>query len=409
MRTNAKIRFVLAVIGWVLAPGGLQAQSHGDWHVGIKAEGVQRIPLSILPFEALDGTSREDAVTLEQIVLADLDFSGLFKIIHGRVPLTGNGDSEGLIEIRGTLALHRGQTYFEGRVIDAGTGRSIGGKRYTVKQEQLRQIAHHFSDEVIRMLTGDLGIASTSIVFRRKTGEHWELVITDYDGYNPRVILRQTVPAVFPRWIDKSTGVVFTSYRYGKPDLFRRYLRESKSHPIASFDGANFSCDWSEKREELVATLTKDGNAELYLLDRNGKVKRRLTHSRAIETSPSWSPSGREILFTSDRVGSPHIFIMEANGSNVRRVTSDGRYNASPAWSPKGDRIAFVTRIDGFFQVCTIRPDGSDFEVHSRESVSHEDPRWAPNGRHLVYTELRGREESWITIIDTTTGSKRRV
>ena len=390
----------------LLFAGG-DALSQSEIFSGIIRTDTSLIPLSIRPFQALDGARRGDATNIEQLVTSDLKFSGIFKIVQGGVPLATNGRTEGLIEIRGLLSIRGGETYFEGRVLDVSSGQSIGAKRYKVRPKQTRQVAHHFADEVVRLLTGELGIATTKIIYRRQKAGKWEVVISDYDGYNPRVVLRQSVPILYPRWIDHSRGFAYTSFRNGKPDLFTRYLKEPKSKPIASFDGLNYSVDWSEKRKEMVATLSKDGNAEIYILSKNGKVKRRLTHARSIDCSPSWSPTGREVLFTSDRTGSPQLYVMEANGSNVRRLTYQGSYSDTPAWSRRrGEVIVFASRFDGFFQLCTIRPDGTDFRRLTFDAVNHEDPRWAPNGRHVVYVEERGREKV-ISIIDIATGGKR--
>jgi len=388
----------------LLAPAPSWAQSEVE--TGIRSTFAERIPLRIAPFTAIDGTRRDHATTLEQLVAADLEFSGVFKIERGSIPLAGNGNRDGLVEIRGALYLRRGDPHFEGRLIDVSTKQQIGGKRYRVRDRQIRQIAHHFADEVVRMLTGEHGIASTHILFRRKHEDRWEIVMSDYDGYNPRVLLRQSVPLLYPRWIDGSKAIVYTSFRYGKPDLYLRYLKEPASKRVASYDGLNYSVDWSQKRKQMVATLSKDGDPEIYILDANGKVKRRLTHTRAIETSAAWSPSGREVVFTSDRAGTPQIYVMEADGSNVRRLTFYGSYNDSPCWSPKGDRVAFASRIDGIFHLCTIRPDGTGLTQITSEAVSHEDPRWAPNGRHIVYAEGSGGDKV-ISIIDTGTGGKR--
>jgi TolB protein len=404
MKKSKNMRLLFGLLIVLLLPVALWAQSEVE--LRIRSTFADKIPLNIAPFAALDGSRADDALALQNLVKSDLEFSGLFRIQQTTIPLASNGDREGLVEVRGALLLHKGQTHFEGRVIDVATKQQIGGKRYRVQKDQLRRIAHHFSDEVVRMLTGENGVASTHILYRRKTPDQWEIVMSDYDGYNPRVLLRQTVPLIYPRWAIAGKALVYSSFRYGKPDLYIRYLSESASKQLARYDGLNYSVDWSEKRRQLAATLTKDGNAEIYLLDKSGKVKKRLTHSRAIDVSPSWSPSGREIVFLSDRTGSPQLYIMEADGSNVRRLTFQGAYNASPAWSPKGDFIAFVSRIDGFFQLCTIRPDGTDLAVLAKEAVNHEDPRWAPNGRHIIYTEQRGGENV-ITIIDIGTGGKR--
>ena len=404
MKKSDTMRLTAIMIVCVLLSVPASAQREVD--LGIKSTYADLIPLSVTPFNALDGARADHAATLEQLVSSDLEFSGIFKITRGRNPHAGNGRDDGLIEIRGGLTRRGADVHFEGFVVDASNNLTIGGKRYLVKPNQIRQVAHHFADEVVRMLTGERGIASSRILFRRKKKDSWELVMSDYDGYNPKVLLRQSVPAVYPRWIDGSKALVFTSFRGGKMDLYVRYLKERSSKRLLNYAGLNYSVDWLEKRKEMLVTLSKDGNAEIYIVTKRGKVKRRLTHNRAIDCSPCWSPSGREVLFTSDRSGTPQIYVMQADGSNVRRLTFSGGYNDSAAWSPKGDRIAFASRIRGFFQLCTIRPDGGDLRTITHEAVDHEDPRWAPNGRHIVYTEKRGFENV-ISIIDIHTKGKR--
>jgi TolB protein len=384
----------------------LSASAQREVELGIKTTHADQIPLSVTPFRAVDGARPDHAATLEQLITTDLEFSGIFKITRGRISKAGNGNGADLVEVRGVLKLKNGETHFEGVVVDAANKLTIGGKRYVVKPKQMRQIAHHFADEIVRMLTGEQGIASTRVLYRRKKDNMWEIIMSDYDGYNPRVLLRQSVLVVYPRWVDDSKGLVFTSFRNNKGDLYLRYLKEPSSKPLLSFKGLNYSADWSARRKQMVVSLSKDGNAELYIIDKGGKIKRRLTHNRTIDCSPSWSPSGREIVFTSDRSGTPQVYIIQSDGSNVRRLTYHGGYNESPAWSPRGDRIMFVSRIGGFFQLCTMRPDGRDYRQITREAVDHEDPRWAPNGRHVILTEKRGYENV-ISIIDIYTGGKR--
>jgi TolB protein len=398
------MRLSVIIVLCVLLPW--QASAQREVELGIKSSFAKLIPLAVAPFDAVDGAPPDQAKMLEQIVTNDLQFSGIFKVTVGRASHSGDGSGE-IVEVRGVLSRQGADVQFEGLVVDASNNVTIGGKRYAVKSEQVRQVAHHFSDEVVRMLTGETGIASTKIVYRQKKGDSWEIVMVDYDGYNPRVILRQTVSVIFPRWIDDSKALVFTSFREGKIDLWIRHLAEAASKRLLSYPGLNYSTDWSEKRQEMAVTLSKDGDPEIYVTGKDGKIKRRLTHARSIDCSPNWSPSGREIVFTSDRSGMPQIYIMQADGSNVRRLSlSGGRYNDSPAWSPKGDWIVYVSRIDGFFQLCTIRPDGSGFQVITDEKVDHEDPRWAPNGRHIVCTEKRGYQNV-ITVVDMRTGGKR--
>ena len=84
------------------------------------------------------------------------------------------------------------------------------------------------------------------------------------------------------RWLDRDKALAYTSFRYGKADLFLRYISKASSARLADFEGLNYSVDWSEKRKEMLVTLSKDGNPEIYIMNKRGKIRRRLTHSRAM-------------------------------------------------------------------------------------------------------------------------------
>ena len=56
----------------------------------------------------------------------------------------------------------------------------------------------------------------------------------------------------------------------------------------------------------------RDGNSEIYVMNRDGSGVRRLTDNPAIDSTPTWSPTGTQVAFTSDRTAR-------------RRSTSSGR------------------------------------------------------------------------------------
>ncbi|MCH7549469.1 MAG: PD40 domain-containing protein, partial [Candidatus Krumholzibacteriota bacterium] len=357
------------------------------WPNPIVQETVFQIPLWMPPFETEEPAFTGPMQRLEQVVFGDFEFSGLFKVVRRAAASVGMDKTNYSVEVHGKVTRESGTMYFEGWVTDVVSGDFLGGKKYRVPDKSVRRVAHHFADEVVRLVTGEQGIASTRIVYVRKGRQQWELVISDYDGYSPRVLVRQGMPLLNPRWADKNTAIIYTSYRGGKPDLYIRYLTESKSTSLASYSGLNYAADWSDRRRLALVALSKDGNSEIYVLEKSGTIRGRLTHNRAIDTAPCWSPSGREIVFVSDRSGRPQLYVMENDGGNLRRLTFTGGYNATPAWSPRGDLIAFVARMGSEFQIATITPDGRDGRLLTKSSRSHEDPRWAPDGRHIVYTE----------------------
>jgi len=376
------------------------------WPEPIVQENVFQIPLWLTPFETATAALRDPSQRIEQVLYTDLEFSGLFKIVRGSPMVAGMEGRNYSVQVTGRVWTEGENAFFEGHVTDIASGDFLGGKKYQLRSGRERQIAHHFADEVVRLVTGEQGVATTRIVFTRKNEGQWELVICDYDGYGPRVLVRQSVPLLNPRWVDNNEAIVYASYRAGKADLYIRYLAETKSQPIATYPGINYAVDWSPKRGMLLAALSKDGNSEIYMMDKDGRIRDRLTHNRSIDTSPCWAPSGREVVFTSDRSGTPQIYIMEADGSNVRRLTFTGGYNESPCWAPKGDLIAFVSRLGNEFQIAVISPDGRDGRLVTHDARSHEDPRWAPDGRHIVYSE-RGGSDEVISVVDRITGGKR--
>lgn len=403
--TLSRISVLATFVGLVFVPVVATAQMD-VWPPPLEAVEVYRIPLWLPQFQCEHQGLVSRAQTLQEIVYKDLEFTGLFEIVRKKPVAVGMDESNFSVEVQGKVEMVDGEPIFEGWVTDVASGDFIGGKRYRLDDKTLRRTAHHFSDEVVRLVTGESGVALTRIVYTRAGDGKWELIMSDYDGYNPRVLVRQSVPLLNPRWVENDRAVVYTSYRGGKADLYVRYLSESKSEPLANYAGTNSTADWSARSRRFLAALSKDGNSEIYLLENSGAVFKRLTHNRAIDTSPCWAPSGRELAFTSDRAGRPQLYVMEVDGTNVRRLTFTGDYNASPAWSPRGDLIAFVNRVGSVFQIATITPDGRDGRLVTTGWASHEDPRWAPDGRHIIYTERTGDTQS-ISVVDIKTGGRR--
>jgi len=403
--TSQRVFLLATLFGLFFTPKPASAQMD-VWPPPLEAVEVYRVPLWLPRFHCEAEGLVSKAQSLEEIVYKDLEFSGMFEIIRKKPVSVGMDDSNFSVEVQGKISMADGEPIFEGWVTDVVSGDFIGGKRYKFDESTLRRTAHHFADEVVRLVTGESGVAMTRIAFTRVRGGQWELIVADYDGYNPRVMVRQSVPLLNPRWVDNDKALVYTSYRAGKADLYVRYLAESKSQTLADFPGTNITADWSDRHRQFLAALSKDGNSEIYLLERSGAVRKRLTHNRGIDTSPCWAPSGREAVFTSDRSGSPQLYVMETDGANVRRLTFTGGYNESPAWSPRGDLIAFVNRVGSEFQIATITPDGRDGRLLTSDSGSHEDPRWAPDGRHIVFTEKKGDTYN-ISVVDIRTRGRR--
>ena len=81
----------------------------------------------------------------------------------------------------------------------------------------------------------------------------------------------------------------------------RAIYQGTLDEPLKGAPGQSFLPAWSPDGTRLAFTSTRDGNSELYVMNRDGSGLRRLTNSPAIDSTPTWSPTGTQIAFTSDR------------------------------------------------------------------------------------------------------------
>ena len=93
---------------------------------------------------------------------------------------------------------------------------------------------------------------------------------------------------------------------------------------------------WSYADDVRYVTFSsnRDGNADIYIIDTNGKNLRNITDRRTNEADATWSPDGRFLAYSSDRNGNFDIYVMDVETEKSRRLTQDFGIDACAAWSP---------------------------------------------------------------------------
>jgi len=411
-------RSILLGLALIFIATSAAAQDRPRFDLEVRRSGAERLPLIMAAPRVESSVEGATAANLDLAhrLVTDLVYSGLFSFSGGLpegvdappyAPQTWQAakEREPVAEVQLVLSgIRRDEMVLTIRVVEAKRRNQLLGKRYVLDLDHPERQVHHLADSIVRELTGDAGIAQTRILFSRQTETGREIFVVDYDGRNLRQITRNASLNLLPRWAHDGERICYTSYWQGRQRLLVLDGRSGESRMVAEFTGLNFGADWGPQDDELVVTLTRDGNPEIYRIALDGEILARLTFSPAIDCSAVFDPTGNQVAFTSDRRGRPQLFRMSRDGTNRIRLTWEGSYNDNPAWSPNGDRIAYISRREGQFRVFTVEADGSNLQpVTNAADGNNEDCSWAPDGRHLVVTSDRdGARRIWV--IDTDTG-----
>jgi TolB protein len=336
---------------------------------------------------------------IPRVMSKNLSISGIFQVLESNsyVETPGKcGDfaysdwsvigSEGLI--RGVVTATPSGVKVQMMLYDVPKQRMVVGKEYQGDLNQIKKIAHRFSNDVMQYFTGQPGVFGTEIVFSSKIGRFKELFVMNMNGDEVRQLTNDRSLSLSASWTRDGRSLFYTSYRKRAPELFRLELFNRKAFQLTQKLGLVLGARYSPDGSKLMASLSDDRGSDIVLLSpSSGQVVKRLTPTNsAIDVSPDWSPDGKQIVFCSSRSGGPQIYVMNEDGSSPRRISFvTANYCTSPRWSPKGDKIAFVCRADGGFQIFVTNPDGGD-ALQLTSVGDNEDPDWSPNGYYLTFS-----------------------
>ncbi|APD49939.1 PD40 domain-containing protein [Francisella hispaniensis] len=301
----------------------------------------------------------------------------------------------------------------------------------------MRTLAHKISNYVYHKLTGEQGFFLTKLAYVKvsnpyaRYGRLYELIISDYDGYNKHVVLRQTDnPIATPSWSNDGRYIVYSSYSGGSMGVYTLEIATGKVTRVTNYKGINSSPSFSPDGKEIALALSKgySDQTNIYIMNLVTKALKRITIN-GINTAPKFSPNGQSIVFTSDREGRPNIYVASVNskypqssilstkihqayepnytpdGKNIifmnqssrtsgtqiadfnlanGSVTNitDGKADSSPTVSPYGDMIAYIsTNTRGYSSLDMVSLDGDNhfnIETADNGNILIQSPSWSP-------------------------------
>jgi TolB protein len=274
------------------------------------------------------------------------------------------------------------------------TGQALLSQRLTTTERGLRSTAHRISDLVFERLTGIPGAFSTRLAYVAVGGkppaQHYRLIVSDADGYNPRTVMDSGEPIMSPAWSPDGQYLAYVSFEGKASAIYVQRLASGERRRVSARSGINGAPAWSPDGKRLALTLSRDGNLDLYVLELATQVLTRITTDSGIDTEPEWARDGESLYFTSDRAGTAQVYRVGA-GSNqeAQRLTFTNGYNARPRLSPDGQSLALVTLDRGGFRVAQFDLKTRNVRVLTN-GQQDESPSFAPNGAAIIYATRAG-------------------
>lgn len=325
---------------------------------------------------AIGGLSGDAA----KIVANDLAMSGFFKVTPAaQAGFVVSGSATG-----GALA---------GKVEDR-SGKTVLSKSFFGSP---RKQAHAFADEIVETLTGNKGIASSTIAFVATRTGRKEIYTADADGSGVKQLTSDNNISVAPSLSADGRTLLYTGYKSGYADVYQIDLGSGARNRIIKYPGTNSGAAFSPDGGRIAVTLSKDGNPELYVTGSGGGGAHRLTRTAGVESSPTWSPDGNEIIYSSDDRGTPQLYRIGAGGGNGQLLSTGHGYNTEPNWSPDGKKVAFNVREGGNFSVAILDLANGG----TRVVAEGQDPAWGPDSRHLIFASGGS-----LILLDAQTGQR---
>jgi len=376
------------------------------------------VPIAIQPFEVEGEGLTRTSSDLEAQLNANLMFSRMFRVLPAEAYLDEGMKGElGQIQVgpwrqvgahyltRGKVSRDGNETVLEAWLFNINDGSRAFHKTYRTRRSDYQILAHQLGDDIVNEITGEPGLFSTKLafVYQAPEGRHKEIWMMDFNGRNPEPLVQNNRTNLSPTWTRDGQSVIFSSASLKGWDLWRYQVRNKRANQLTNFPGSALGPVTHPNGREIIVALSKEGESDLYVLDMNGRERRRLTRrTQVIDLAPSINPDGTALCFSSGRMGALHVFRMDLSSLELKRLTRVGTLNDSCAWHPKENTILFQGMdTDREFDIFSMDEEGNNMARLTFDARHNETPTWSPDGKLVAFSSRRsGRDEIYVMQAD---------
>ena len=265
-----------------LSPASAQTGPSGDGPLEVTVTGgeFQPIPVAIPQFLASDPTQVETAAQIAGVVAADLESSGLFRLLPaGPLPSIDVPPPFDVWRAQGADALIAAELGFEPdgriglrfRLWDLVLGEQADQLKFLAAPNGWRRVAHKLADVVYAKLTGEQPYFDSRVVFVEERGpkndRRKRLAIMDQDGAALSYLTNDQNIVLTPRFSPAEQAITFISYESGQPEVYLLDLNTERQEALGNFPGMTFAPRFSPDGQRVVMSLTRNGGTDIYLMD----------------------------------------------------------------------------------------------------------------------------------------------
>jgi len=201
------------------------------------------------------------------------------------------------------------------------------------------------------------------------------IYVMNADGSDQNRITPSGVLARQPSWSSDGTAILFSridSNCLSVIDIASREIRNLTQPALQAWNGK-----WSLEGSRIVFESTRDGDAEIYIMNADGSGATQLTANSISDQHPVLSPDGQWIAYNSTVQGKQDfdLFIMAADGTNAHRVTTASEHDEYASWSPDGQQLVYAY---GNAALYVINIDGTGNRRLTPAAFWTAGPAWQP-------------------------------
>lgn len=260
--------------------------------------------------------------------------------------------------------------------------------RIAVPMSDQRRLAHTAANEIFETFTKIPGDFTSKLAFVQQPVvglQNYNLVIADYDGYNPKVIYSSKKPITSPDWSYDGRKIAFSTFGTFNQKILSYDLATGKVSTLVNDQGNNGAPAWSPNGRYLAYAKGNLAKFDVVVKDLQTGSVRNLTNGRGKSTEPTWYGDNL-VIYTSDREGGrPAIYQTRLDGSSNYRVSKTTGSSSNGKVAAKYALLAMINND---------RLTTQDLKTGRTAAISttllDENLSISPNGNLIVYSSAAG-------------------